>query len=115
MTRGNQRDVDRARAAARNAGGGTKQEGSPLQRRENDAAALQAKLLKKKEDAEKIARGESLPQAKKIVCKFLLINILCIISFNQCINYFLFRICILKYRFKVRNLVEGRKNNNSCK
>lgn len=67
MTRGNQRDVDRARAAARNASEGKKNEGNPVQRRENDALALQAKILKKKEDAEKVAKGETLPQPKKIV------------------------------------------------
>jgi hypothetical protein len=58
MTRGNQRDTDRARAAARTAkaGGKPQKEIDGLtkdQRRARDAAAMQAKIeAKKKADAE---------------------------------------------------------------
>eukprot|EP00286_Rhodomonas_abbreviata_P024950 CAMPEP_0181308588 /NCGR_PEP_ID=MMETSP1101-20121128/11547_1 /TAXON_ID=46948 /ORGANISM="Rhodomonas abbreviata, Strain Caron Lab Isolate" /LENGTH=59 /DNA_ID=CAMNT_0023414989 /DNA_START=53 /DNA_END=232 /DNA_ORIENTATION=- len=52
MTRGNQREIDRARAQARTAkhAGGGKDDGlTPAQRKERDAAALQEKLKKKAE------------------------------------------------------------------
>ena len=55
MTRGNQRDTDRARAAARNATSKTSKEKdglTPAQRRERDAKALQEKLAKKAETGE---------------------------------------------------------------
>lgn len=50
MTRGNQRDIDRARAQARTAknGDNAKKDGlTPTQRKERDAAALAEKLAKK--------------------------------------------------------------------
>jgi len=48
MTRGNQREKDRERAAARGKGAKGKDDGlTPEQRRERDAKALQAKLAKK--------------------------------------------------------------------
>lgn len=49
MTRGNQREIDRARAQARSAknAGGDKREGSKLQRNENDKNALEEKRKKK--------------------------------------------------------------------
>jgi hypothetical protein len=47
MTRGNQREIDRQRAANRNAGKGTPAEGDPIKRRENDAKALQDKIAAK--------------------------------------------------------------------
>ena len=57
MTRGNQREVDRARAAARAAGKGEKNTGDPAKRREADGNALKAKLEAKaaKEAADKEA------------------------------------------------------------
>lgn len=50
MTRGNQRDIDRQRAANRHAGKGTASEGDPRKKQEADAAALQAKIAKKAAD-----------------------------------------------------------------
>ncbi|PWA96616.1 SERF-like protein [Artemisia annua] len=48
MTRGNQREKDRERAAARNAKSKTKDDGlTPEQRRERDGKALQEKAAKK--------------------------------------------------------------------
>eukprot|EP00850_Spirogloea_muscicola_P002798 SM000011S18976 [mRNA] locus=s11:103213:103404:- [translate_table: standard] len=49
MTRGNQREVDRKRAAARAAASGQKRDDglTPLQRRERDAKALQEKAARK--------------------------------------------------------------------
>lgn len=47
MTRGNQREIDRQRAANRHAGKGAAQEGDPTKRRENDAKALQEKIAAK--------------------------------------------------------------------
>jgi len=56
MSRGNQREIDRARAAARAAGKGTKSEGGdPARRREADGNALQAKVEAKKKAAEAAA------------------------------------------------------------
>lgn len=50
MTRGNQREKDRERAAARNKAAKGKEDGlTPEQRRERDAKALQEKLAKKAE------------------------------------------------------------------
>ncbi|XP_073394045.1 uncharacterized protein [Physcomitrium patens] len=52
MTRGNQREKDRERAAARAKGAKGKDDGlTPEQRRERDAKALQEKLAKKAEKA----------------------------------------------------------------
>nr|PNR55497.1 hypothetical protein PHYPA_006394 [Physcomitrium patens] len=52
MTRGNQREKDRERAAARAKGSKGKDDGlTPEQRRERDAKALQEKLAKKAEKA----------------------------------------------------------------
>ncbi|KAJ1406337.1 hypothetical protein B484DRAFT_404161 [Ochromonadaceae sp. CCMP2298] len=66
MTRGNQRDTDRARAAARHAGKGTAKEGTTLSRNEDDSSALQAKVLAKKEREEAAARGDTVAiEAKK--------------------------------------------------
>jgi hypothetical protein len=51
MTRGNQREIDRARAQARSAknGDNSKKDGlTPAQRKERDAAALAEKIAKKK-------------------------------------------------------------------
>jgi hypothetical protein len=58
MTRGNQREIDRARAQARNAANapGAKREGTPQSRNEADAAALKAKLEAKA--AAKLAEAE---------------------------------------------------------
>jgi hypothetical protein len=47
MTRGNQREIDRQRAANRHAGKGTASEGDPVKRREADAKALQDKIAAK--------------------------------------------------------------------
>jgi len=47
MTRGNQREIDRQRAANRHAGKGTSQGGDPTKRREADAKALQEKIAAK--------------------------------------------------------------------
>lgn len=56
MTRGNQRDRDRERAATRNPKGKGKDDGlTPEQRRERDAKALQEKTAKK---AQQGAGGE---------------------------------------------------------
>ena len=44
MTRGNQREIDRQRAAARHAGKGGGAEGDPKKRQEADAKALQEKV-----------------------------------------------------------------------
>ena len=53
MTRGNQREIDRQRAANRHASsGGPPKDGDPLTRNANDAKALQEKKAKK-EAAEK--------------------------------------------------------------
>ena len=60
MTRGNQREIDRQRAANRHAGKGTAEEGDPVARRERDALALQAKIAKKKADDEKAAEEEKM-------------------------------------------------------
>lgn len=55
MTRGNQREIDRARAQARSAksAGGDKREGSKLQKNAQDGGALEAKRAKKEEEARK--------------------------------------------------------------
>jgi len=55
MTRGNQREIDRQRAANRHAGKGTAAEGDPERRKERDALALAAKIAKKKADDEAAA------------------------------------------------------------
>ena len=44
MTRGNQREIDRQRAANRHAGKGAARDGDPTKRREADANALQEKV-----------------------------------------------------------------------
>jgi hypothetical protein len=63
MTRGNQREKDRERAAARTAANKIKDDGlTPLQRRERDAKALQEKNAKK---AAGDAGGSAKPSAKK--------------------------------------------------
>ena len=48
MTRGNQREIDRARAQARHAGKGDAKTGNPTSRLEADAKALQEKVERKK-------------------------------------------------------------------
>ncbi len=66
MTRGNQRDIDRARALARHAGKGTPAEGDPTARRLADANALQAKVeAKRKAEAEEAARLAAEEEYKK--------------------------------------------------
>jgi len=57
MSRGNQREIDRARAQARDAkkGGGEAREGNPESRRLADGGALQAKVEAKKKAAEEEA------------------------------------------------------------
>ncbi len=66
MTRGNQRDIDRARALARHAGKGTPAEGDPAARRLADANALQAKVeAKRKAEAEEAARLAAEEEYKK--------------------------------------------------
>mmetsp|Transcript_29359 Transcript_29359/g.49476 ORF Transcript_29359/g.49476 Transcript_29359/m.49476 type:complete len:81 (-) Transcript_29359:1963-2205(-) len=65
MTRGNQREIDRQRAAARNAGKGASKEGDHTKRNENDASALAAKVAAKKAREEAIARGESVDTGPK--------------------------------------------------
>ena len=54
MSRGNQREIDRARAQARNAkhAPGQKKDGTPQQRNESDAAALAVKIAAKKAKAD---------------------------------------------------------------
>jgi hypothetical protein len=61
MTRGNQREIDRQRAAARHAGHGEAKSGDYLLRREADAKALADKVAKKQELQAAIARGEVQP------------------------------------------------------
>jgi len=57
MTRGNQRDTDRARALARHAGKGEAKEGNPEARRLQDGLLLQAKVeAKRKAEAEEAER-----------------------------------------------------------
>lgn len=65
MSRGNQREIDRQRAQARNAGKGTAKEGNAQARRENDAAALQAKVEAKAKREAAIAAGELVPTTDK--------------------------------------------------
>ena len=68
MTRGNQREIDRARAAARHAGKGEKSVGDPSKRREDDGNALKAKLEAKaaREKAEKeVAEAKAKFEAEK--------------------------------------------------
>lgn len=57
MTRGNQRDIDRMRAANRHAHKGAAKDGDPVARREADAKALQEKIAKKKAASEGAAAG----------------------------------------------------------
>ena len=52
MTRGNQRDTDRKRAAARKGNAAKKTVGDPSAKREADAKALQEKIARKKAQAE---------------------------------------------------------------
>ena len=47
MTRGNQREIDRQRAANRNAAGGPKLTGNPIARNEANAKALADKVFSK--------------------------------------------------------------------
>lgn len=59
MTRGNQREIDRARAQARAAkhAPGEKKDGTPAQRNEADAKALAEKIAKKAAVKEAEATG----------------------------------------------------------
>lgn len=60
MTRGNQRERDRERAAARAKQTKARDDGlTPEQRRERDAKALQEKLAKKAEKGETSSGGSS--------------------------------------------------------
>jgi hypothetical protein len=52
MTRGNQREIDRQRAANRHAKGADKKSGDPTARREADAKALQEKIARKQAAAD---------------------------------------------------------------
>lgn len=61
MTRGNQREIDRQRAAARHAGKGEAKTGDFNLRREADAKALAEKIAKKKALEDAIAKGEATP------------------------------------------------------
>eukprot|EP00603_Paraphysomonas_imperforata_P004062 CAMPEP_0114428314 /NCGR_PEP_ID=MMETSP0103-20121206/8855_1 /TAXON_ID=37642 ORGANISM="Paraphysomonas imperforata, Strain PA2" /NCGR_SAMPLE_ID=MMETSP0103 /ASSEMBLY_ACC=CAM_ASM_000201 /LENGTH=70 /DNA_ID=CAMNT_0001597513 /DNA_START=61 /DNA_END=273 /DNA_ORIENTATION=+ len=61
MTRGNQREIDRARAAARKGSQGTKQAGNPQQRNEENAKRLAEKIAKKQE----MAASGAVPEKKK--------------------------------------------------
>jgi hypothetical protein len=66
MTRGNQREIDRARNQARQEKkGGEGKGGDFLARKEADAKALQDKIAKKKQLEEAVARGETLPPPVK--------------------------------------------------
>lgn len=65
MTRGNQREIDRQRAANRHANKGEAKSGDFLKRKEADAKALADKVAAKKAREEAIARGEVIPEAKK--------------------------------------------------
>lgn len=65
MTRGNQREIDRQRAANRHAGKGEAKTGDHLKRKEDDAKALADKIAKKKAMEEAIARGEVVAEPKK--------------------------------------------------
>jgi hypothetical protein len=64
MTRGNQREIDRARAQARHAGKGKKCDvgSSHLQQRETDAKALE---LKKMDKAARAAAEKEMDEAKE--------------------------------------------------
>lgn len=64
MTRGNQREIDRARAQARHAGKGKKSDAgsSHLQQRETDAKALE---LKKMDKAARAAAEKEMDEAKE--------------------------------------------------
>ncbi|CAK0784770.1 hypothetical protein CVIRNUC_007974 [Coccomyxa viridis] len=62
MTRGNQREIDRARAAKRGAGGKTQKDKdglTPEQRRERDAMALKAKMEAKAAKAAGDGEGQT--------------------------------------------------------
>ncbi|GMK59867.1 hypothetical protein CspeluHIS016_0900840 [Cutaneotrichosporon spelunceum] len=63
MTRGDQRDRDRAKNQAKQASANKKQSGDPTKRKEADAKALQDKIAAKQ--AAKEAGGASAPTAKK--------------------------------------------------
>ena len=51
MSRGNQREIDRARATARHAGKTKSEGGDPARKREADSSALQEKIEAKKKAA----------------------------------------------------------------
>jgi hypothetical protein len=61
MTRGNQREIDRQRAANRHAHKGESKTGDYLLRKEADAKALADKIARKKAQEEAIAQGIVLP------------------------------------------------------
>jgi len=67
MTRGNQREIDRQRAANRHAHkkDDSKKSGDFLVRREADAAALAEKVARKKAAEEAAARGETTEPVKQ--------------------------------------------------
>mmetsp|Transcript_20340 Transcript_20340/g.38050 ORF Transcript_20340/g.38050 Transcript_20340/m.38050 type:complete len:95 (-) Transcript_20340:1510-1794(-) len=75
MSRGDQRERDRAKRQAKEAAKnkGAQREGTPLQRNQNDAAKLQAKIAAKQakaaEDASKSASSSSGPVPRKKVAK----------------------------------------------
>ena len=72
MSRGNQREVDRAKRQAKEAKkNNSNREGTPLQRNQDDAAKLQAKVAAKKAaaDAKANAGSEKAPVVRKKVPK----------------------------------------------
>jgi len=74
MSRGDQRERDRAKRQAKEAAKNksTQREGTPLQRNDNDKAALQAKIEAKKarQEAEAVAASSTkAPVARKKVAK----------------------------------------------
>ena len=75
MSRGDQRDRDRAKRQAKDAArnGGNKREGTPAQRNADDAAKLQAKLAakeaKKAEEANAAATKTNNPVPRKKIPK----------------------------------------------
>ncbi len=64
MTRGNQREIDRARAEARHAHKKEAKSGDPDKRREADAKALQEKIAAKKAREEAGASAAAQPKKK---------------------------------------------------
>jgi hypothetical protein len=132
MTRGNQREIDRQRAANRNAGKGTPAEGDPIKRRENDAKALQDKIAAKAAADEKmkdefsvtrlLGNATSYAVAIAMITLFLFI---CMIGSSMAVNLniyksypykllytiygFLFAIIVVPYVVGYRWLYKGKR------